>query len=523
MNGSNFQHFIKKCGNLKHAQQLHAQAIFQALHPYHQPLTCQILNAYARIGRTTDAYKVFDQILKPDIVSLTSLISLHLQCNQPHKAVSVFSNIISSGIQPDGFAVVGALSASTRLCHLELGREVHALIYRHKLDSESVVSNALIDMYSKTGRIRSAESVFAGMITRDAVSWSSMLNGYAKCSDLGSAVKLFDEMLSRDTVSWTVMITAHVQQKQPITALKLFREMNLEGHQPTSITIVGVLSACADVGALDLGRTIHGYVFKLDTSFDVTLYNALIDMYSKSGNLKMAEYIFNGITNKDVYTWTSMISGFAVHGGAKRAIEVFSDMLNSGISPNKITFLAILLACSHGGLVDEGRKMFDDMRTVYNYKPQVEHFGCMIDLLGRAGLLREAELLIQDMGMDVDCVIWRSILSASLIHGNVELAELAGKKIREREPDDDGVYVLLWNMYASSNRWKEALEMRRKMKEMKLLKRPGCSWIEVDGIVREFLVDDKMNICEGEIDLVLEEMSRHLRTCSSVLYSEEDA
>ncbi|XP_020593688.1 pentatricopeptide repeat-containing protein At1g08070, chloroplastic-like isoform X2 [Phalaenopsis equestris] len=497
MNSSNFQHFIKKCGNLKQAQQLHAQAIFQALHPCHQPFSCQILNAYARLGCAIDAYKVFDQIPKPDIVSLTSLISLQLQCNQPHKAISVFCNIISSGIQPDGFAIVGALSASTRLCHLELGRKVHALIYRHELFSESVIDNALIDMYSKTGNILSAEAVFAG--------------------------KLFDEMPSRDTVSWTVMITAHVQHKQPITALKLFHEMNLEGHQPTIITIVSVLSACADVGALDLGRTIHGYICKLNASFDVTLYNALIDMYSKSGNLEIAEDIFNGVTNKDVYTWTSMISGFAVHGSAKRAIELFSDMLSLGISPNKITFLAVLLACSHGGLVDEGRRMFDEMRIVYNYKPQVEHFGCMVDLLGRAGLLRDAELLIQDMGMDADSVIWRSLLSASLIHGDFELAELAGKKIREREPDDDGVYVLLWNMYASSNRWKEALEMRRKMREMKLLKRPGCSWIEVDGIVHEFMVDDLMNIFEREIGWVLEEMSKHLRTYSSVLILEEDS
>ncbi|KAG0454259.1 hypothetical protein HPP92_025563 [Vanilla planifolia] len=324
-------------------------------------------------------------------------------------------------------------------------------------------------------------------------------------------------MPTRDTVSWTVMITGHVQEKQPVTALQLFRQMNLEGSKPSIITIVGVLSACADVGALDTGSAAHGFAVKLDAIIDVALSNALIDMYSKSGNLETAENIFNSMAYKDTYTWTSMISGFAVHGNAMQAIELFSKMLDSGINPNKITFLAVLIACSHGGLVAEGRKVFDKMRREYNVNPQIEHFGCMVDLLGRAGLLREAEMLIQDMGMSADCAMWRSLLSASLVHGNIELAELAGKKIIEQEPDDDGAYVLLLNLYASSKRWTDALQMRIAMRGKKLLKKPGYSWIEVDGDVHEFLVNDKMHACEKEIYLVLEEISMHYRTEGIVL------
>ncbi|KAK8945904.1 Pentatricopeptide repeat-containing protein [Platanthera guangdongensis] len=461
------------------------------------------------------------QISSPSPASSPSTCS-PVSPTEPSPSSPPSSSSSSSGLRPDGFAVVGALSASARLLHNpELGRAIHALIYRRGLGRETVVGNALVDMYSKHGKIRSAEAVFAGMAVRDSVSWSSMLNGRAKCSGLDSACQLFREMPSRDAVSWTVMITRHVQEKRPIQALKLFREMISAGRQPTLITVVGVLSACADIGALDFGSAIHGYVSKMDARFDVALHNALIDMYSKSGSLQTAEEIFNGLLIKDVYTWTSMISGFAVHGRTDRAIQAFSDMRSAGVSPNKITFLAVLLACSHGGLIDEGRKLFDEMRRVYNYMPQVEHLGCMVDLLGRAGRLKEAELLVRDMGMDADCVIWRSLLSASLVHGDAELAELAGKKITEQEPGDDGVYVLLWNMYASSGRWKEAREVRKKMREMKLLKRPGCSSIEVEGIVHEFLVDDRMNLCQTEIYSVMEEMCRHMRTYSTVYHAKK--
>ncbi|PKA54974.1 Pentatricopeptide repeat-containing protein [Apostasia shenzhenica] len=507
MNRWNFHFLLRNSCNLTHLLQLHAQAIVQGLHPHHQHLSCQILNLYQRLGLTEDAHNLFDEIPNPDIVSLASLISLHLSCNQPQRAIAVFSDIFLLGLQPDGFTVVGALSASGRLGHLRLGKSVHAMVYRRELGSETVVGNAMIDMYSRNGMIVSAGIVFQQMDVRDAVSWSTMLNGYAKCIGAASAL----------------MIRCHVQEKQPIQALHLFKKMRLEGHQPTVITVVGVLSACADVGALDLGRALHGYAIKIDSNLNVTLCNALIDMYSKSGNIEMAEDIFDGVPFKDVYTWTSMISGFGVHGDARRAIEVFYDMLSSGTKPNLITFLAVLLACSHGGLVAEGRKLFYEMKTVYKYKPQLQHFGCMIDLLGRAGLLRDAELLIQDMGMDVDCVIWRSLLSASLVHGDFVLAELAGKKIIEQEPDDDSVYVLMWNMYASSNKWKEALEMRKKMRDLKLLKSRGCSLIEVDGIMHEFLVDDKMHCQQEEMNSVMEGIGKHLRTTFDHLLHEEHA
>ncbi|MQL81875.1 hypothetical protein Taro_014342 [Colocasia esculenta] len=467
---------------LNHLQQLHAQAITQGLLSCHQPLSCRLLNAYARFGRSADARRLYGQIPFPDLVSRTSLLSLLLQDNRPWEAAHVFSQILLCGMKPDGFSVVGALSACAQMGDAALGRAVHGLIYRHGLGVETVVSNALIEMYCRNGRIGNARQVFDAMPMRDGASWSSMLNGCAKQQGLWVAHRLFDAMPEKDVVSWTVMIGAYVRGGHPVRALELFHKMNLEACRPTSITVVGVLSACADAGALDVGCSVHGLISKTMPNLDVAIHNALIDMYSKSGSLETADAIFNRMRYKDVYTWTTIISGLAVNGEGHQALEVFSDMLRSGTCPNDVTFVSVLSACSHSGLIHEGRLWFDVMCTHYNFKPQIRHVGCMVDLLSRAGLLSDATDLIDRMGIEADAVIWRSLLSACLVHGDAKLAEAAGRQIIRLEPDDDGVYVLLWNIYASANRWDEAREMRKMMRNRKIVKRPGCSWIELNVI-----------------------------------------
>ena len=236
-----------------------------------------------------------------------------------------------------------------------------------------------------------------------------------------------------------------------------------------------------------------------------------MDMYAKSGSIEMAFAVFEEVPLKDAFTWTTMISSFTVQGDGSKALELFGDMLRSGIVPNSVTFVSVLSACSHAGLIQQGRELFDKMRGIYNVNPQLEHYGCMIDLLGRGGLLEEAEALIADMDIEPDTVIWRSLLSACLVHGNDRLAEIAGQEIIKREPGDDGVYVLLWNIYASSDRWKEALDMRKEMLTRKIFKKPGCSWIEVDGGVHEFLVEDKTHDARREIYETLEGIDRQLK------------
>ncbi|KAG2648035.1 pentatricopeptide repeat-containing protein At2g22410, mitochondrial-like [Panicum virgatum] len=509
MNRSICHHLLSQCKTLRELQKIHAQAVAQGLHPQHQPVSCKIFRCYADFGRAADARKLFDEIPRPDLVSFTSLMSLHIRLEHHRAAVSLFSRVVADGHhRPDGFAVVGALSASGGAGDQQVGRAVHGMIFRLGLDYEVVVGNALVDMYSRCGKFESALLVFDRMFLKDEITWGSMLHGYIKCAGLDLALSFFDQMPVKSVVAWTALITGHVQGRLPVRALELFGRMVLEGHRPTHVTVVGVFSACADIGALDLGRIIHGYGTKCNASSNIIVSNALMDMYAKSGSIEMAFSVFQEVQSKDAYTWTTMISCFTVQGDGRKALELFRDMLRSSVVPNSVTFVSVLSACSHAGLIEEGRELFGTMREMYSIDPQLEHYGCMIDLLGRGGLLEEAEALIVDMNVEPDIVIWRSLLSASLVHRNDRLAEIAGKEIMKREPGDDGVYVLLWNMYASSNKWIEAREIRQQMLTRKIFKKPGCSWIEVDGVVHEFLVEDKTHDARREIYETLEYMNR---------------
>ncbi|OVA05532.1 Pentatricopeptide repeat [Macleaya cordata] len=511
MNRNNCHFLLQRCRNIEQLKQTHAQAITQGFH-HLQHLACKILNSYTKFNKPIEAYNVFNQIQNPDIISWTSLISLYLYIDRPFEALSVFSKLTFLGLKPDSFSVVGALSACGRSENLGHGKTVHGMIYRHELGSDSIVGNALIDMYSRNGEIKVAQLVFREMDVKDVVTWTSLIHGFIKCNNLNSARKLFDKMSQRNSISWTAMITGYIQGGKPIQALEIFQKMKSEGNDiPTAITIVAVLSGCADIGALDLGQSIHGYIIKTYLNLDVTTKNALMDMYLKSGSLENAEKAFEEILRKDKFSWTTMILGFAVHGNGNRAIQIFSEMLDSGESPNEVTFVAVLSACSHAGLVDEGQRWFKRMRETYVLEPKIEHYGCMVDLLGRSGLVEEAKDLIEKMQVEPDAVIWRSLLSSCLVCGNLELAKMAGEKIIELEPDDDGVYVLLWNMYCSENRWEEALKMRKMMRDRRIKKKPGCSWIEVNSVVHEFLAEDKMHSSREQIYSVLERIAEQMK------------
>ncbi|KAL5983012.1 hypothetical protein ACLOJK_017092 [Asimina triloba] len=517
---TNCSSLLQSCKTLQELKQIHAQTIAQGLQ-HIQPLSCKILNSYARFKQATDAQIVFRRIRDPDIVSWTSLASLYLQIDRPHDAFSIFSSIISRGLIPDPFAIVLGLSACGRTEDLLHGKLVHGMIYRHELGSDTVVGNALIDMYCRNGQIQTAQLVFTMIEARDVVSWTSMLHGHIKRKDIQSACRVFEEMPVRNAISWTALITGFIQGGHPIRALQIFHEMKSVGEEPSAVTIVAVLSACADIGALDLGRSIHGHISKSDMSFNTAVSNALIDTYSKSGSLKAAEKIFKMMWEKDAYSWTTMISGFAAHGHGVQAIQAFLEMLHLGLSPNEVTFLAVLSGCSHAGLIDEGRRWFEQMQQSYGLKPNVQHYSCMVNLLGRSGLLEEAKKLIASMEIEPDVIVWRSLLGACLLHGNMDLAQMAGKKILELEPDDDGVYILLWNLYASAGWWKEALEMRKLMKDRQVGKRPGSSWIEVNGVVHEFFVEDKTHKHRQEIFLVLEGLTDLLKLDDSPLCLEQ--
>ncbi|RHN78434.1 putative tetratricopeptide-like helical domain-containing protein [Medicago truncatula] len=343
---------------------------------------------------------------------------------------------------------------------------------------------------------------------------NAMIVAYVKVGDVSNARKLFDSMLERDkdVFSWTAMISGYTQAHNPNEAIKLFRRMQLENVKPDEIAILAVLSACADLGALHLGEWIHNYIEKHKLSKIVPLYNSLIDMYAKSGNIRKALELFENMKHKTIITWTTMIAGLALHGLGKEALRVFSCMEKEDrVKPNEVTFIAILSACSHVGLVELGRDYFTSMRSRYGIEPKIEHYGCMIDLLGRAGHLQEAKEMVLRMPFEANAAIWGSLLAASTRCGDAELAEEALRHLTVLEPGHCGNYSLLSNTYASLGRWNESRMVRKVMQDAGVEKVPGVSFIEVNNIVYEFIAGDKLSIYFVDIYDVLHSLDGQIK------------
>ncbi|TKY44954.1 Pentatricopeptide repeat-containing protein [Spatholobus suberectus] len=517
MNYVSLQRILHSCASLNQLKRIHALCVtlgFLHTKNLQQPLSCKLLQSYKNVGKTEQAERVFDRIQDPDIVSWTCLLNLYLHSGLPSKSLSAFSHCLHMGLRPDSFLVVTALSSCGHCKDLVIGRVVHGMVLRNCLVENPVVGNALIDMYCRNGVMGMAALVFEKMGFRDVFSWTSLLNGYILGKDLRCAREVFDAMPEKNLVSWTAMITGCVKAGAPVQALEMFKRMEAgDGGACLCVDlVVAVLSACADAGALDFGQCIHGCVEKMSLELDVAVSNAMMDMYSKSGRLDLAVRVFVEILKKDVFSWTTMISGYAYHGEGHLALEVFSRMLESGVTPNEVTLLSVLTACSHAGLVVEGKVLFTRMIQCRYMKPKIEHYGCIVDLLGRAGLLEDAKEVIEMMPVSPDAAIWRSLLNACSVHGNLSMAQIAGKKVIELEPNDDGVYMLLWNMYCVANMWKEASEIRKLMKERRVRKRPGCSGVAVNGVVQEFFADDTSLHVSAELFHLLKGIKGHSET-----------
>ncbi|XP_077210055.1 pentatricopeptide repeat-containing protein At2g22410, mitochondrial-like [Tasmannia lanceolata] len=471
-----------------------------------------LMHFYAKNGLLVSARHVFDRSSGRDVVSWTTLIDGYGQNNLPDEALRLFNLMVLRNVELNEVTMITVLSACSQMGVLSIGRSIHNYIEKKNVNLSVNLLNALVDMYSKCGCLDIAREVFDKMEHKDVFSWTSMINGYAKFGDLKLARQLFDEMPERNVVSWNAMIAGYSQTNQPNEALGLFHEMRIEHVRPTEGTLVSVLSACAQSGCFDLGRWIyHYFIDKKRVELSVILANAFIDMYAKCGSIDTASTLFCEMPGRDLVSWNSMIAAYAVHGYGEKALMLFEQMKSEGFSPDDITFVGVLSACSHGGLVVEGREHFQNMSRIFGIEPKVEHYACMIDLLGRVGLLEEAYELIRSMPMEPDEAGWGAILNACRLHGNVGLGKLAGDKLVELDPRDSGIYVLLSNMYATRNRWEDVKMVRRTMRAKGVKKTPGCSSIEVDGTFHEFLVADKSHPQSKEIYSMLDEVSFQLK------------
>ncbi|EEF33027.1 pentatricopeptide repeat-containing protein At1g31430 [Ricinus communis] len=448
-----------------------------------------LIDMYAQLALTDVMKMLFDEMPDRDVISWNVMISGYVKCRRFEDAINVFCRMQEeSGLMPDEATVVSTLSACTALKRLELGKKIHHYV-RDNVKFTPIIGNALLDMYCKCGCLSIARAVFEEMPSKNVICWTTMVSGYANCGELEEARELFEGSPIRDVVIWTAMINGYVQFNRFDEAVALFREMQIRKVKPDKFIVVSLLTGCAQTGAIEQGKWIHEFIDENRIPIDAVVGTALIEMYAKCGFIEKALEIFYGLRVKDTASWTSIICGLAMNGKTSKALELFSKMKQAGVRPDDITFIGVLSACSHGGLVEEGRKFFNSMRMEYQIKPKVEHYGCLVDLLGRAGLLNEAEELIKkipDENKAITVPLYGSLLSACRIYGNVEMGERVAKQLVKFESSDSSVHTLLANIYAFADRWEDVTKVRRKMKDLGVKKTPGCSSIEVDSIIHEF-------------------------------------
>ncbi|XP_057825115.2 putative pentatricopeptide repeat-containing protein At5g08490 [Cryptomeria japonica] len=477
--------------NLRKGKGIHAYIIRNRAFAFDIAVSNALITLYASCGNLEVAGHVFVNMSERDLVSWNAMISTHVQKGCCREAINLFHQMEKTYVKPDSVTISSVLSACARLSALKLGLEIHGYIIKSSnLSTDVVVGNALIDMYAKCGRVLTARQEFDKMLYKNIVSNNVMIAGYAKCGDKESAENVFDKMCERNISSWNAMIALNTQHGYGNEALELFRQAQLAGIQPNNITVASILSACSQVAALQRGKEIHDYIIKRDLDSDVFVTSAIIDMYAKCGSLQDACQIFEKTSKLDVVIWTAMISAHAIHGHGEDALSIFHQMQQAGFKPDHVTFTAVLSACSHAGLVDQGWQNFNCMIKDYCITPNMEHYACMVDLLGRAGHLQEAYNFIKNMPLKPHSRIWGTLLAACRIYHNTDLGELVADHIFELEPTDTGNYVLLSNIYAAVGRWDGVQRIRKFMKDKGLKKMPGYSWIEVKNRVYTFLVED---------------------------------
>ncbi|CAN1327485.1 Pentatricopeptide repeat-containing protein DOT4, chloroplastic [Linum perenne] len=469
---------LSACGSSSHlslGKMVHALGI-KLLFNRETKFSNVLLDMYSKCGDLNAASIVFENTDERCVVSWTAMIQAYARAGVHDKAIQLFEEMKMVGkTRPDIFTLSMVLHACACSGSLESGKSVHNYIIEHGLESNLFVCNSLMDMYSKCGSMEDASLLFSQMQVKDIIAWNTIIGGYSK-NDL------------------------------PHEAICQFATMAQGDLGPDGITMSCVLPACASLAALETGREIHSHILRKGYLSDRHVANALVDMYVKCGALVLAKRIFDTIPSKDLVSWTVMIAGYGMHGLGKEAIEAFQQMRQEGIEPDQVSFVSVLYACSHSGLVNEGWRFFNIMQRECNIEPNLEHYACIVNLLSRSGKLQMAYKFIKAMPIKPDATIWGSLLCGCRIHHDVKLAEEVSEHVFELEPENTGYYVLLSNIYAEAEKWEEVRKMREKIGRRGLKKHPGCSWIDVNGRVHVFVAADSSHPETGTIEAFLKEV-----------------
>jgi pentatricopeptide repeat protein len=503
--GVTFASVLPACSHLEmldRGEEIHAYALKTTNLLENSFVGSALVDMYCNCQQVESGRRVFDGILEWSIALFNAMVTGYAQNEHDEKALNLFFQMVLDGICPNTTTMSSVLPASVR-CELFSDMEgMHGYVIKRGLERDRYMQNALMDMYFRMGKIEISEYIFNSMEARDIVSWNTMITGYVICGRHNDALNLLHEMQI-------------IEEQNKADDCE---EKNMVPLKPNSVTLMTVLPGCASLAALAKGKEIHGYALRHLLASDVAVGSALVDMYAKCGCLDFCRRVFDRMPIKNVITWNVLIMAYGMHGRGEEAFELFKDMVaegdkSDGLRPNQVTFIAILAACSHSRMVNEGLYLFHRMKENHGVEPAPDHYACVVDLLGRAGQLEEAYEIINTMPPEFDKTdAWSSLLGACRIHQNVEIGEIAAKNLLDLEPNVASHYVLLSNIYSSAGLWEKAMDIRKRMKEMGVRKEPGCSWIEFGDEVHRFVAGDgshpQSEQLHGFLEILLERMRK---------------
>ncbi|KAL5072644.1 hypothetical protein RYX36_011628 [Vicia faba] len=462
-------------GLLHYGKAIHTQTIKQGFSE-----TAFVINTlgtmYSKCGKLDYVMRLFGKTWKPDVVTWTNLITTYVQMGEEKHALDAFKRMRKSNVGPNEYTFASVISACANLAITEWGEQIHGHVLRLGIVDALSVANSIITFYSKCGLLQEASLVFHGMTRKDIISWSTIVSIYSQGNHAKEAFNY---------LSW----------------------MRTEGPKPNEFALASVLSVCGSMALLEPGKQVHAHALCIGLNHEAMVHSALISMYSRSGNLQDASKIFDGINNNDIVSWTAMINGYAEHGYSQEAISLFENISGVGLMPDYVTFIGVLTACNHAGLVDLGFYYFKLMTNEYRIAPSKEHYGCMIDLLCRAGRLSEAERMIRNMPFLCDDIVWSTLLRACRDHGDVDRGRWAAEQILRLDPNSAGTHITMANIYAASGRWKEVAHLRKLMKSKGVIKEPGWSWINVNDELNTFVAGVQSHPLSEHIVTIMELLS----------------
>lgn len=477
-------YLLKRCNNIEEFKQVHAKFIKLSLFSSSPFSASSVLATCAHSGWENSmnyAASIFRGIDDPCTFDYNTMIRGYVNETSFEEALCVYSEMVEEGVEPDNFTYPFVLKACTRLKSVREGKQIHGHVFKLGFEADVFVQNSLINMYGRCGEMTLSSAVFERMESKTAASWSSMVSARAGVGMWSDCLMLFREMC---------------------------RETGLKAEESG---MVSALSACANTGALDLGMSIHAYLLRNINELNIAVKTSLVDMYAKCGCLDKALRIFKKMESRNSLTYSAMISGLALHGEGEAALRMFSEMIEQGIESDHVVYVSVLNACSHSGLIKEGRRVFEDMLKEGKVEPTAEHYGCLVDLLGRAGLLEEALETIQNMAVEHNDVVWRSFLSSCRVHENVELGKVAARELIKLSSHNPGDYLVISNMYAQAQMWEDVARVRTEMANKGLKQTPGFSIVEVKGKTHRFVSQDRFHPQCKKIYKMLHQMEWQLK------------